>query len=347
MSTTNGTPKAAPNPSSYAAFAFFERGQEPARTVVSWKDPEEGRIVIKVLACGVCATDLTISSGFFPVPLPRVPGHEIVGDVVAVGPGEKLWKVGDRVGVGCHGGHCSACKRCRAGDHLTCADQDLTGILSDGGYAEYVTARSEAVAVIPRDLDPAEVAPLLCAGVTVFNGLRKVDLKPGDIVAVQGIGGLGHLALQFARAMGYRVVALSSGSSKEALSRALGAHEYLDGSKVDQAEGLKALGGAKLVISTASAPEATKKLIDGLDVDGTLLLLQVDGQELGIAPMVLIRRRYSIRGLPSGTAGDIEECVAFAKLHNIKAMVERFPFEQVPEAFRRRESAHFRAVIVP
>ncbi|KAI0778898.1 GroES-like protein [Trametes elegans] len=335
-----------PHPDSYTAFAFVERGQNLSQITVHWKDPEVGRIVIKVIACGVCATDLAIANGTFPAALPRIPGHEVVGDVVAIGPGEERWKVGDRVGVGCHGGHCSACTRCRSGDHLACDDQDLTGMLSDGGYADFMTARTEAVAAIPRDLDPAEVAPLLCAGVTVFNGLRKVKLSPGDTVAVQGIGGLGHLALQFARAMGYHTVALSSGSSKESLARELGAHEFLDGSRVDQAEALRALGGAKLIIATAIAPEATKKLISGLDVDGTLLLLQIDGQEFGISPMLLIRRRYSIRGLPNGTAKDIEECVAFARLHNIKAMVERFPYQQTPDAFQRREHARFRAVIV-
>ncbi|KAI0326751.1 GroES-like protein [Cubamyces sp. BRFM 1775] len=338
---------ALPHPTSFAAFAFNERGGDLQKISTPWKDPQVGTIVIKVLACGICATDLTIANGAFPVPLPRVPGHEIVGDVVAVGPQEKLWKVGDRVGVGCHGGYCSRCKRCRVGDFITCEEQDLVGMLSDGGYAEYVTVRSEAVAAVPRDLDPAETAPLFCAGVTVFNGLRTVNLPAGATVAVQGIGGLGHLAIQFAHAMGYRTVALSSGPDKEDLARRLGAVEYVDGSKTDQAEALRNMGGAKLIMCTATAPEATKKLIKGLDVDGTLLLLAVDNQEFGVSPLALVRQRYSIRGLPNGTAQDIEDCIAFAKLHNIKAMVERFPLEMTPEAFQRREHARFRAVIVP
>ncbi|KAI0370455.1 GroES-like protein [Pilatotrama ljubarskyi] len=336
------------HPDSYKAFAFIERGRDLQKIIVTWNDPSEGHVVLKVLACGVCATDLTIANGIFPVPLPRIPGHEIVGDVVATHSSERLWEVGDRVGVGCHGGYCSTCKRCRVGDFITCSEeQALTGMLSDGGYAEYVTVRSEAAAAIPKDFDPAEVAPLLCAGVTTFNGLRKVNLAAGDVIAVQGIGGLGHLAVQFAHAMGYRTVALSSGPEKEELARCLGADDYIDGSKVDQAEALQQLGGAKLIMCTAAAPEATKRLITGLAIDGTLLLLAIDNQEFGISPLALIRSCYSIRGLPNGTARDIEECVAFAKLHNIRPMVERFPLEKTPDAFGRRESARFRAVIVP
>ncbi|KAI0640178.1 GroES-like protein [Trametes polyzona] len=335
------------HPDSYIAFAFLERGGKLQRITVPWRDPQHGEIVLKVLACGVCATDMTIVNGTFPVPLPRIPGHEVVGDVVAVGPHEKLWAIGDRLGVGCHGGYCSKCKRCRVGDFITCEEQGLVGVLSDGGYAEYVTVRSEAAAVIPKDLDPAEVAPQLCAGVTTFNGLRKVDLSPGDVVAVQGIGGLGHLAIQFAHAMGYHTVALSSSADKEALARSLGADEYIDGSQVDQAEALRKLGGAKLIMSTAIAPEATKKLIPALAVDGTLLLLAVDNQEIGVSPLALIRQRFSVRGLPNGTAADIEDCVAFARLHNIKAMIERFPLAEAPKASEHRSSARFRAVIVP
>ncbi|KAI0830863.1 GroES-like protein [Trametes gibbosa] len=334
------------HPDSYTAFAYVEPRDELQKVTVPWRDPQAGEVVLRVLACGVCATDVVVVNGTFPVPLPRVPGHEIIGDVAAVGPNEKLWAVGDRVGVGCHGGFCSRCKRCRVGDYITCDEQGLTGLLSDGGYAEYVTVRSEAIAAIPKDLDPAEIAPFLCAGVTTFNGLRKMDASAGDIVAIQGIGGLGHLAIQMAKAMGFRTVALSSGGSKEELARQLGAHDYIDGSKVDQAEALQKLGGAKVIMCTANAPEATKKLIPGLAVDGTLLLLAVDSQEFGISPLGLLRRRYSIKGMPYGTAREIEDCIAFAKLHNIKAMVERIPFAQAHEASRRRETARFRAVIV-
>ncbi|EIW63877.1 GroES-like protein [Trametes versicolor FP-101664 SS1] len=341
------TPTPAAHPASYTAYAFTEPGGDLQKITVDWRDPHEGEVVLKVLACGVCATDNAIVNGTFPVPLPRIPGHEIVGDVVAVGPNEKLWAVGDRVGVGCHGGFCAKCKRCRVGDFVTCEEQGLTGILMDGGYAEYATVRSQAVAAIPKDLDPAEVAPLLCAGVTTFNGLRKVDLLPGEVVAIQGIGGLGHLAVQFAHAMGHPTIALSSSAAKGELALRLGAVEYADGSQVDQAAVLQKHGGAKLIMCTASAPEATKKLIPGLAVDGTLLLLAVSNEEFGVSPMALLRQRFSIKGLPHGLPMEIEECVAFAKLHNIKAMVERFPLAQTPEASRRRESARFRAVIVP
>ncbi|KAH9854323.1 GroES-like protein [Lenzites betulinus] len=355
---------ASAHPDSYTAFAYQEVGGDLQQITVPWRDPQAGEIVLRVLACGVCATDVVVASGALPFPLPRIPGHEIVGDVVAVGPNEKLWAIGDRVGVGCHGGYCSKCKRCRAGDYITCDEQGLTGILSDGGYAEYVTARTEAVAAIPKDVDPAEIAPLLCAGVTTFNGLRKVCTSPGGVVAIQGIGcvrsyklrqhlthhiysGLGHLAIQIAKAMGFYTVALSSSGSKEALARQLGAHEYIDGSKVDQAEALQKLGGAKMIMCTANSAEATKKLIPGLDVDGTLILLAVDSQEFGISAFELIRKRYTIKGMPHGTAQDVEECIAFAKLHNIKAMVERFPLAKAPEAASHRQSARFRAVIVP
>ncbi|KAI0830828.1 GroES-like protein [Trametes gibbosa] len=336
-----------PHPDSYTAFAYVEPHGELQQITVPWKDPQVGEVVVRVLACGVCATDVVVVNGTFPVPLPRVPGHEIVGDVAAVSPNEKLWAIGDRVGIGCQGSFCSKCKRCRVGDYVTCHEQGLTGLLSDGGYAEYVTVRSEVIAAIPKDLDPADVAPLLCAGVTTFNGLRNIGASAGDVIAIQGIGGLGHLAIQMAKAMGFRTVALSSGGSKEELARQLGAHDYIDGSKVDQAEALQKLGGAKGIMCTANSSEATKKLIPGLAVDGTLLLLAVDGQEFGISPLGLLRWRYSIKGMPHGTARDIEDCIAFAKLYNIKAMVECFPLAKAPEAAHRRESARFRAVIVP
>ncbi|KAI0756221.1 GroES-like protein [Daedaleopsis nitida] len=335
-----------PHPASYSAWAFNERGGSLKMVTLQWKDPAAGEVVIKVLACGICATDKTVASGVLPAPLPRIPGHEIVGNVVAVGPGEKLWKVGDRVGVGCHGGHCHNCNRCRLGDFITCVEGGLVGILSDGGYAEYVTARSEAVASLPRDMDPAEAAPLMCAGVTVFNALRRVNVLPGDYVAVHGIGGLGHLALQFARAMGFRPVALSSGSKKEALARSLGAEEYLDGSRVDQTEALRKLGGAKVIMCTANAPELIERLISGLAVDGTLLLLSVDDKQFSISPLSLLRHRFSIRGMPNGTAKDIEDCTAFVRAHGIRCMVETFPLDKTPEAYKHLDSARFRSVVV-
>ncbi|KAI1790965.1 GroES-like protein [Ganoderma leucocontextum] len=335
------------HPASFTAWAFTERSELLTKISVPWKDPAEGQLVIKVLACGVCGTDQALTTGTLPVPLPRVPGHEIVGDVVAVGPSEKQWSVGDRVGAGCHGGHCFRCGRCRIGDYITCVEEDLIGVLSDGGYAEYVTVRTEAVASVPRDMDPAEVAPMMCAGVTVFNALRRVNIAAGEIVAVQGIGGLGHLVLQMARAMGYRPVALSSSPDKEEIARRLGAEAYFDSSKVCHAEELQKLGGAKVIVCTANAPELHPKLIPGLAVDGTLLMLAVDDRQFSISSMSLVRQRFSIRGMPNGTPKEIEDCIAFVRAHKIRCMVETFPLEKAQEAYKHRETARFRSVIVP
>ncbi|OJT01759.1 Alcohol dehydrogenase [Trametes pubescens] len=334
-------------PATYTAYAFLEPGGKLQKITVPWHYPKTGEIVIKVLACGVCGTDEICPSQVMPVSLPRVPGHEVVGDVVAVSTHEQLWKLGQRVGAGWHGGHCSICPRCRAGDYLTCENQDITGAMRDGGYAEYMTLRSEAVVAVPRDMDPAEAAPLLCAGITTFNALRNMNVTPPDYVAVQGIGGLGHLAIQFASAMGFRVVALSSDAGKEALARSLGADEFIDGSKVDATAALQALGGVKVIMSTAPNAVATERLLDALCVDGTLLVLAVEPEPMRIAPLALLLKRLSIRGWPCGSPKDAEDCLAFVQAKGIKCMVERFPLHMAQEAFDRRETARFRAVIVP
>ncbi|KAI0777725.1 GroES-like protein [Trametes elegans] len=335
-------------PTAYTAYAFLEPGGKLQKVTVPWRFPQEGEVVVKVLACGVCGTDEICASQVMPAPLPRVPGHEVVGDVVAVAHGEALWTVGQRVGAGWHGGHCWACARCRAGDFVTCEDQDINvGALRDGGYAEYVTLRSEAVVVVPEDMDPAEAAPLLCAGVTTFNAIRNMNAVAPDYVAIQGIGGLGHLALQFASALGFRTAALSFDGGKEALARALGADAFIDGSKVDQAAALRALGGAKVVVSTAPNAAATERLLDALAVDGTLLVLAVEPEPMRIPPLALLQKRLTVRGWPCGSPKDAEECLAFAQAKGVRCMVERFPLHQAQEAFERRETARFRAVIVP
>jgi len=297
---------------------------------------------------------------------PIVPGHEIVGDVVAIPSTEKKWQVGQRVGSGWHGGHCHTCASCRVGDFTTCENEDINGaslgvyiILSGmeyifhvpgsarhGGYAEYVTLRTEAVAAIPDGMDPAEVAPLLCAGVTMFNSLRHMSCLPPDIVAIQGIGGLGHLGIQYANAMGFRAVALSSSPAKEELSKALGAEVYVDGSKVNQAEALQKLGGAKLIMCTAPNAEVIRSLIPGLGVNGELLILALT-TDATINLSSLIAKRLSIRGWPGGVASDSEDCIKFAKVHGIKVMVQKFPLKQANEAYDHRSSARFRAVIIP
>ncbi|KAI0746832.1 GroES-like protein [Daedaleopsis nitida] len=334
-------------PTSYTAYAFLEPGGKLQKVMVPWRFPRDGEIVVKVLACGVCGTDEICPSQVMTVRLPRVPGHEVVGDVVAVSCHEKMWRVGQRVGAGWHGGHCSTCKRCRAGDYLTCESQDVNGASRDGGYAEYVTLRSEAVVAVPEDMDPAEAAPLLCAGISTFNALRNMTVTPPDYVAIQGIGGLGHLAIQYASAMGFRTIALSHDGTKEEMARALGAEAFLDGSKVDQTAALRALGGVRVIMSTAPNASATENLINALAVDGTLLVLAVEPEPMRIPPLSLLVKRLSIRGWPAGSPKDTEDCFAFTQAKKIKCLVERFPLHKAQEAFERRETARFRAVIVP
>ncbi|KAL6303747.1 GroES-like protein [Sparassis latifolia] len=354
-------------PKSYKAYAFTEKSGQLKPVTVDWHDPVDGEIVVKVLACGVCArygplftaargkalitmlllgSDDIVKEQFLPTGLPRIPGHEIVGDVVAVPPTEKVWKVGQRVGSGWHGGHCSTCSRCRSGDYVTCEKQQVNGVFTDGGFAEYVTLRTEAVASVPEELDPAEAAPLFCAGVTTFNSLRHMSALPPDVVAVQGIGGLGHLAIQMAHAMGYRVIALSSSDSKRQLALELGAHEYIDGSKVNQTEALLQRGGAKLIICTAPNPSVIESLVPALAVNGELLSLAIV-PSANVPLALMVSKRLSIRGWPSGTAKDSQDCLEFAVTNGIKCMVEKFPLDKAQEAYDRRGSARFRAVIVP
>ncbi|KAI0711212.1 GroES-like protein [Earliella scabrosa] len=334
-------------PTCYTAYAVLEPGGNLHKLTVPWRFPRAGEIVVKVLACGVCGTDDTCSTQVMQVPLPRIPGHEVVGDVVAVSREETLWKVGQRVGAGWHGGHCSTCIRCRAGDYLTCENHHVNGASMDGGYAEYVTLRSEAVVAVPEDIDPAEAAPLLCAGISTFNALRNMAVTPPDYVAIQGIGGLGHLALQFASAMGFRTIALSHDSSKEEMALRLGADEFIDASKVDQAAALQKLGGMKVIMSTAPNAVATESLINGLAVDGTLLVLAVEPEPMRISPLSLLLKRLSVRGWPAGSPKDAEDCFAFVQAKKIKCLVERFPLHKAQEAYDRKEIARFRAVLVP
>jgi len=308
--------------------------------------PKDGQVLVKVLACGVCHSDSFAQAGAFG--FPRIPGHEIIGDVAAVPASEKVWKKGDRVGGGWHGGHCHNCASCRAGNFVTCENQAINGVKIDGGYAEYVLLNSEAVVSVPKELDPAEAAPLLCAGVTTFNSLRHMDLHPGDVVAIQGIGGLGHLGVQYSRKMGYKTVALSSSASKKDLATKLGAHVYLDGSKVNQAEELQKMGGAKVIMCTAPNAKIVSALTGGLAPNGTLLLLAVaDGITIDSGP--LITKSLSIRGWPSGTAKDSEEAVAFTQLSDIKCHIEKYSLNDAVKAYDRMMSgkANFRCVLCP
>jgi len=311
--------------------------------------PGDRQVRIKVEACGMCHSDAFVRAAAFPgITLPRIPGHEIAGRIDAVGAHVTAWKAGDRVGVGWHGGHCFECNACRRGLFINCEKAKITGISHDGGYAEFVVVPSESVARIPDGLSAAETGPLLCAGVTTYNSLRNSGARAGDTVAVQGIGGLGHLGIQYAAKMGFRTVAISSGSDKEELARQLGAHEYIDTNKVPAAEGLKKLGGADVVLATAPYSSAIASTFDGLKARGTLLLVAAPHEPLALSPFGLLSGRKVV-GWASGTALDSEETVAFSKLAGVKARVEAFPFERVEDAFAKvmGNKVRFRAVLVP
>ncbi|MCJ1310128.1 hypothetical protein MMC25_003789 [Agyrium rufum] len=278
---------------------------------------------------------------------PLTPGHEVIGSIVAVGAGVKQWNTGDLVGGAWHGGHDGTCHQCQAGDFQLCSNAAINGVSRNGGYAEYCLLRAEAAVPIPTDADAAVYAPLLCAGVTVFNSIRHMGVSPGATVAIQGLGGLGHLGLQYASKMGYRTVALSSSDAKEKFAKDLGAHEYVDGSKGDQGEALQKLGGADLIVCTAPNPKIIPGLIAGLAPKGKLLVVAVAG-EIPVDTTSLITKALSVHGWPSGHALDSEEAIRFADVHNVKCMIEKFPLEKAPEAFEHMLSgkARFRAVLV-
>ena len=313
------------------------------------RDPGPGEVRIKVEACGVCHSDALTKGGAYPgLTLPRVPGHEIAGRVDAVGANVTAWKAGDRVGVGWHGGHCFQCNACRKGDFINCEKARITGLSFDGGYAEYAVVPSEAAARIPDELGAAEAAPLLCAGVTTYNALRNSGARPGDTVAVQGIGGLGHLAIQYAARMGFRTVALSHGSDKEPLTRELGAREYVDTQKVDAGEGLRRLGGADLVLATAPHSGAIASTLNGLKSRGKLLIVAAAFEPLQISALSLLSGKQ-IAGWPSGSAIDSEETMKFSALTGVRPRIEKFPLEKAEDAFGRVMSnrVRFRGVLVP
>jgi len=312
-------------------------------------EPRSGQVRVKIEACGICHSDAVVRSGGFPgLELPRIPGHELAGRVDAVGPGVTAWKVGDRVGAGWHGGHCHQCTACRRGLFINCEKAKVTGISHDGGYAEYAALPSESLARIPEGLSAIEAGPLLCAGVTTYNSLRNSGIRAGDTVAVQGIGGLGHMALQFAAKMGCRTVALSHGDGKEKLARELGAHEYVDTSKVSPREGLQKLGGADLVIATAPNSDAIAGALGGLKARGTLLLVAAPHEPFSVSAYALLSGRR-IQGWPSGSAIDSEDTMRFSALAGIKPKTEVFPLERAEEAFGKvlANKVRFRAVLRP
>ncbi len=312
-------------------------------------DPGAGQVRIKVEACGVCHSDAFVRFAAFPgLQLPRVAGHEVAGRIDAVGAGAVGWKEGERVGVGWHGGHCFRCTQCRKGMFINCERAGITGVTHDGGFAEYMVAPAESVARIPERLAAADAGPLLCAGITTFNSLRNSGARPGDTVAVQGIGGLGHLALQFAARMGFRTVALSRGADKEALARELGAHDYVDTATVSAAAGLQKLGGADLVLATAPHADAIASVIDGLKPRGKLLVVAAATEPISFSAFSMLSGK-TIAGWPSGSAIDSEETMAFSALTGVRPRIETFGLEKAEEAFQKvmANKVRFRAVLVP
>ena len=312
--------------------------------------PDVGRaqVRIKVEACGICHSDVLVKEGHWPgLPYPRIPGHEIAGQIDAAGADVTNWHPGQRVGVGWHGGHCFTCEFCRRGDFILCRNEKITAIHFDGGYAEYMIAPAEAVAAIPDDLPAAEAAPLMCAGITVFNSLRNAGARAGDLVAVQGIGGLGHLGIQYAHQMGFRTVAIGRGKDKEALARKLGASIYVDTDAGNPAEALQKLGGARVALATAPDSKAISALVDGLAPSGKLLVIGASPEPLTITPLQLIMARKSVQGWPSGTAKDSEETLAFSAQTGVRPMIERYPLEKAAEAYDQMISgrARFRVVL--
>jgi D-arabinose 1-dehydrogenase-like Zn-dependent alcohol dehydrogenase len=312
-------------------------------------EPGPGTVRLKVAACGICHSDSFVKEGHWPnLNYPRVPGHEIAGVVDAVGPGIDGWAPGDRAGIGWHGKHCGHCDACRAGDFVLCQNLQITGFHFDGGYEQYMIAPATGLARIPEAIELAEAAPLLCAGVTTYNSLRHSRALPGDLVAVHGIGGLGHLGIQFAHHFGYHVVAISRGKDKEELAFRLGAHRYIDAASVKPAEELTRLGGARVIVATAPNSPAISELVGGLGRNGMLLAIAGAFDPMTVSPAQLIGRRTSIQGWPSGSSRDSEDTLNFCALTGVRPMIEEFPLEQATRAYQRMitNQVRFRAVLV-
>src|ERR1700674_846432 len=331
--------RAAEVPSPKASFEIVER---------EIPEPGPGSVRIKVQACGVCHSDTLTKEGAFPlVQYPRVPGHEVVGVIDAVGAGVPRWTPGQRAGVGWHGGNCGYCDACRRGDFFGCQTfTAITGITYDGGYAEYMIARAEALAMVPDELSPVEAAPLMCAGVTTFNCLRQSGARPGELVAVLGLGGLGHLAVQFAARAGFRTVGIARGKDKESLARELGARHYIDTQAQDPAAELRKLGGAKVILATVTNGDAMAAVVGGLGAKGKLMVIGA-APSLTVSPGQLIGGRLSVNGWYSGTSIDSQDTLAFSAFAGVRSMNEVFPLERAAEAYERMLSgkARFRVVL--
>ena len=310
--------------------------------------PGSGQVRIKVQACGVCHSDVLVVEGGWPgIQYPRIPGHEVVGIVDEVGTGVSAWKKGQRVGVGWHGGQDNTCPECRRGDFANCRNVKVAGISYDGGYQQYMLAPVEALAAVPESLGDAEAAPLLCAGITTFNALRHSGAMPPDLVAVQGIGGLGHLGVQFANKSGYKVAAIGRGAENATLAKKLGAHVYIDSQATKPAEELQKLGGAKVILATAPSSKAMSELIDGLGPNGKLMVIGAGPDAIEVTPIQLIVGGKSIQGWWSGIPTDSEDTLHFCELTGVRPMIETYPLEKAAEAYARMMSgkAQFRVVL--
>ncbi|KAH9890330.1 GroES-like protein [Xylariomycetidae sp. FL2044] len=334
-------------PKTYKQAVFSAQGKPLTIEQTPMKLPARGEVLVKVEACGVCFSDMFAQNNVMGGGFPICPGHEIIGRVAAVGEGVTTWKAGDRVGAGWHGGHDSTCGACQKGWFQMCDNQVINGETKNGGYAEYCLLRSEATVPVPEHVDAAKYAPILCAGTTLFNSIRHMNIPVGETVAIQGLGGLGHLGIQYANCMGYRVVAVSRGADKEKFARQLGAHEYIDGSQGDVGAALKALGGASLAVATAPTAEAMQPLMSGLGILGKLLILSVPG-DLTISTGSMLKYGNSVQIWPCGHAQDSKEAIASTELHNVDCMVEKFPLDKAQEAYDSMLSgkARFRAVVV-
>ncbi|PYL04452.1 MAG: alcohol dehydrogenase [Verrucomicrobia bacterium] len=310
-------------------------------------EPGAGQVRVKVEACGICHSDVLVKEGLWPgLQYPRVPGHEVAGRIDALGANVTNWRKDQRVGVGWHGGHDFVCEQCRRGDFAMCVNRKVTGIDFDGGYAEYMIAPAEALAAIPDELPPEEAGPFMCAGVTVYNALRNSGARPGDVVAVQGIGGLGHLGVQYARQMGFETVALGRGKDKEPLAKKLGAHHYIDSDAVNTVAELQKLGGARVILATAPSAKAISSVVEGLGVNGNLLVpaAPMDPLTVGVLPLIMGRR--SVSGWYSGTARDSQDTLEFSAFNGVHPMIEKYPLSRVTEAYERMHSGKVRFRVV-
>jgi len=310
--------------------------------------PRAGQVRIKVEACGVCHSDVLTKEGGWPgIQYPRVPGHEVAGVIDEVGSGVTNWKKGQRVGVGWFGGADGTCAACREGDFVNCVSMGITGLTYDGGYQEYMLAPADAVAAIPDGLDAADAAPLLCAGITTFNALRNSGAVPGGLVAVQGIGGLGHLAIQFASKFGYRVAAVGRGAENASLAKKLGASVYIDSKANNAAQELQKLGGAKVILTTAPSAKAMSEIFDGLGANGKMVVVGAEMGAIEVSPIQLIRGKRSLQGWASGTASDSEDTLRFAEMSGVRPVIEKYPLAEAAEAYDRMMSgkAEFRVVL--